>query len=137
MERLVDFNYNSLDLVFRMEIQEQLTTLIEGNKTIQHDVNNIRQGLNNCQIAISRIESYLHNDPATGRDGLVKQVEIHHNVFNEIKSKEVFDRIDQVEDRVDKIEEREKVEKGKKAVWSTVYGFIGGGLLWLAKILLT
>jgi hypothetical protein len=34
MEGLVDFNYNSLDLVLRMEIQEQLTVIAKGQEKI-------------------------------------------------------------------------------------------------------
>lgn len=118
-----------------MEIQKQLEEIIVSQKTIQHDVNNIRQGLHNCQSAIQRIESYLHNDPATGQDGLVKKVDIHHNVFTEIRSKEVFERIDEIEAKVNKIEEREKVAEGKRAVWTVVFGAVGSFVFWLFKIL--
>lgn len=130
-----------------MEIQEQLakisnsisqidTKFEERFKTIDHDLKGVRQGLNNLQTAQTRIENYLHNDPATGQDGLVKKVDIHHNVLNEIKTKEVFERIDKVEERVDKIEENDKIEKGKKALLNTIFGFVGGGLVWLLKILI-
>lgn len=131
-----------------MEIQDQLKEIStniakidakfeEKFKIFDHDLKGVRQGVNNLQTAQTRIENYLHNDPATGQEGLVRKVDIHHNVFNEIKTKEVFERIDRVEDRVDKIEENDKIEKGKKALLNTIFGFIGGGLAWVLKLLLT
>ena len=148
MEGLTDINTHSLDFVLRMEIQEQLKEIStniakidakfeEKFKIFDNDLKGVRHGVNNLQTAQSRIENYLHNDPATGQDGLVKKVDIHHNVFNEIKTKEVFERIDKVEERVDKIEENEKIEKGKKALLNTIFGVIGGGIVWLIKVFLT
>lgn len=148
MEGLTDINTHSLDFVLRMEIQEQLKEIStniakidakfeEKFKIFDNDLKGVRQGVNNLQTAQSRIENYLHNDPATGQEGLVKKVDIHHNVFNEIKTKEVFERIDKVEERVDKIEENEKIEKGKKALLNTIFGVIGGGIVWLIKVFLT
>jgi hypothetical protein len=154
MEGFVDHYTDSLDLILRMEIQAQLENISrslasldskvdskfaivdERMKVFEHDLKGVRQSNSNQEKSLQRVESYLDNDPATGQDGLVKKVSIHHNTFNQIETKEIFPRLDDVEQRVDKIEENQKIEKGKKAVWNLVFGSIGGFLFWLIKILI-
>ncbi len=62
----------------------------------------------------TRILFYLENDKSTGRIGLVEKVQ-------------------QIEDRQNQMLVREKVFRAKAGV----FGFLGGGLLWLGKILIT
>ena len=135
MEGLIDFNYNSLDLVLRMEIQEQLTVIAKGQEKIQHDVNNIRQGLNNVQAAQARIEDYLHNDPETGKRGVVNMVFEHNEFIGDMKSREVLKDVAELKKDVNEIKTREKVMEGKRGVWTIVLGAIGSFIFWLFKTL--
>jgi len=133
MEGLVDFNINSLDLVLRMEIQEQLTVIAKGQEKIQHDVNNIRQGLNNVQAAQARIEDYLHNDPETGKRGVVNMVFEHNEFIGDMKSREVLKDVAELKKDVNEIKTREKVMEGKRGVWTIVFGAVGSFIFWLLK----
>jgi hypothetical protein len=62
----------------------------------------------------TRILFYLENDPSTGRIGLVEKVKIIEDLQNQMLL-------------------REKVFRAKAGV----FGFLGGGILWIGKILIT
>lgn len=66
---------------------------------------------------VDKILFYLYNDDKTGTKGIVQQV------------RDI--RID-----LDKVIENQKISMAKRAVWNTVFGAIGGGLIWLAKTLI-
>ena len=136
MEGLTDINTHSLDFVLRMEIQEQLKEIIVSQKAIQHDVNNLRQGVNNLHVAQKRIEDYLHNDPETGKRGVVNMVFEHNEFINDIKSKEIIEDVAELKKEVSEIKTREKVLEGKRGVWTIVLGGIGSFLFWLFKFLI-
>ena len=135
MEGLINTNLDSLDLFLRMEIQEQLTGIAKGQEKIQHDVNNIRQGLNNVQAAQQRIEDYLHNDPETGKRGVVNMVFEHNEFIGDMKSKEILKDVADLKKDVSEIKTREKVMEGKRGVWTIVLGAIGSFIFWLFKTL--
>lgn len=59
---------------------------------------------------IDKLTGYIYNDSTTGRKGLVQQ-------FDELKI------------TVDKIIVEGKITSAKRAVWNTVFGFFGGGLI--------
>lgn len=135
MEGLTDINTHSLDFVLRMEIQAQLDTLITGQKEIQHDVKNLRQGLNNLQAAQARMEDYLHNDPETGKRGVINMVFEHNEFIGDLKSKEVIQDVANLKKEVSEIKTREKVLDGKRSVITIVLGAAGSFIFWLLKIL--
>lgn len=137
MEGLTDINTHSLDFVYRMEIQAQLDTLITGQKEIQHDVKNLRQGLNNLQAAQARMEDYLHNDPETGKRGVINMVFEHNEFIGDLKSKEVIQDVAALKKEVSEIKTREKVLEGKRSVITFVLGAAGSFIFWLLKILVT
>lgn len=137
MEGHINHYPDALDLVLRMEIHEQLKEIISSQKTIQHDVNNIRQGLNNVQSAQKRIEDYLHNDPETGKRGVVNMVFEHNEFIGDMKSKEVIQDVAALKKEVSEIKTREKVMEGKRSVWTLVLGAIGSFIFWLFKTLVT
>lgn len=66
---------------------------------------------------VDKILFYLYNDDKTGTKGIVQQV------------RDI--RID-----LDKVIENQKISMAKRAVWNTVFGAVGGGLILILKAII-
>jgi len=66
----------------------------------------ITKSLEDTEVRIGKIESYLYNDSDTDSDGIVKTVRKHN-------------------ERIKTLEDKEKVKDAKMSVW----GMIGGALI--------
>lgn len=82
------------------------------------EIDKINSKLDEVLQENKRILFYLYNDDRTNTKGLVQQVR-------------------DIADEVGKIKDKMMISAAKRAVWNTVFGAIGGGLLWLIKTILT
>ena len=88
---------------------------------LKHDVKELRQGVQNTQNSLHRIEVCLMSDDELGRVGLVAQVKL-------IKSK-----VDEIDTIVKEIQQKEKTTeavKKAKAIW---FGSLGTLLMFLLR----
>ena len=102
----------------------EIDTLTKKYEELKHDVNAMRQGVNNMQSSLHRIEHCLMSDDAMGHDGLVKK---HKDLsFSFLCLKETVELI--ISDN--------KSEKAVKAVKATMWGIIGGIFIMLVELAL-
>lgn len=92
----------------------EVETLTKKYETLQHDVNELRQGVNNLQKSSQRIENCLLSDEDFGQDGLVK------------KHKELCIKVDFIHVNLNEHFTDAKTEKALKDFKAWLFGILGG-----------
>jgi len=93
------------------------------------EISELKVQMSEINKNVNSILFYLHNDPNTGKVGLVQQVKNNENQIEELNEK--HDKM-LLERTVDKA-----VRKSTMAIFGTIGGLVGGAIIWLAKIITT
>lgn len=93
------------------------------------EIQSLKESISEVNDKVSEILFYLHNDPKTGRVGLVQQVKDHEKLSESMS------------DDITKIQQQKAIDvavrKSTMAIFGTIGGLIGGAIIWLAKIIAT
>lgn len=99
------------------QINQQLHGIANELKTLQHDITTIKTDLKTSQNSISRIESFINNDPATGTIGIVNKVA-------------------NIEHRIGKMEREYNYFKGKLVAWGSMISILATILVqWIKSLI--